>query len=300
MNQLKLIALYCYICECYDTELRWSCQRFSNNSSPAFSDPECLCIYLYGIIEEEKSSIKSIYGYADRHLRSWFPTLPSYQAFNTRINRLSEVFALLLKRMLAEIPQDEVDWGVSLIDSMPIMTCSGRRAGKVAPELTDKGYCSTKKQHYYGLKLHGIAFRVPSALPFPETLLLTPASVHDLRAVKSLFEGMEDRQIYADKAYANEPFNQQLQRQVNTYILTPVKLKKGQSKWEREFNHAADKAFSRAVSAVRQPIEALFAWIIRLTDMQRASRVRSAKGLVAHVFGKITAAFATKVPRLNP
>lgn len=300
MKSLKLIALYYYICECYDTELGWICQRFSNNSSPKFSDQECLCIYLYAMIEEEKFKIKSIYDYADRYLRSWFPTLPSYQAFNARINRLSEVFAVLLRQMLADIPKEEVNLSISLIDSMPIITCSGSRAGKVAKELTDKGYCSTKKQHYYGLKLHGIAFDVPGSLPFPEMLIVSQASTHDLSAVKNNLEKMKDRDLFADKAYVNEMLKKTLQKQMNTYLFTPTKLKKGESDWERIFNQAANKLLSRAVSAVRQPIESLFAWLIRITDIQRASLVRSQKGLIAHVFGRLAAAFATKVPKLNP
>jgi len=252
------------------------------------------------MIEEEKFKIKSIYDYADRYLRSWFPDLPSYQAFNARINRLSGVFSALVSRMLADTPTNEVDFNISLIDSMPIMTCSGRRAGKVAPELTAKGYCSTKKQHYYGLKLHGIAFSVPGGLPFPEILMVSPASEHDLSAVKNQLMDMRNREIYADKAYANEPLNQQLQTHRQTTIFTPVKLKKGQSEWERAFNKAADDLFSGAVSTIRQPIESLFAWLIRKTDIQRASLVRSAKGLIAHVFGRIAAACATKIPQLNP
>ena len=300
MKALKLIALYYYICECYDTELRWICHRFSNNSTPVFSDQECLCIYLYAMIEEEKFKIKSIYDYAARYLRSWFPDLPSYQAFNARVNRLSSVFPALVSRMLADTPTDEVDFRISLIDSMPIITCSGRRAGKVAPELTSKGYCSTKKQHYYGLKLHGIAFHLPGGLPFPETLIVSPASEHDLSAIKNRLLGMQNRDIYADKAYANEPLNKQLQAQGQTTIFTPVKLIKGQSEWERAFNKAADDLFSRAVSTMRQPIESLFGWLIRKTDIQRASLVRSTKGLIAHVFGRIAAACATKIPQLNP
>jgi len=40
--------------------------------------------------------------------------------------------------------------------------------------------------------------------------------------------------------------------------------------------------------------------LIRKTDIQRASLVRSEKGLIAHVFGRIAAACATKIPQLNP
>jgi len=93
------------------------------------------------------------------------------------------------------------------------MTCSGRRAGKVAPELISKGYCSTPKQHDYGLKLHGIAFHVPGGLPFPEILIISPAAEHDLSALKDRLAELQNRAIYADKAYANQSLNRALQIQ---------------------------------------------------------------------------------------
>jgi hypothetical protein len=66
---------------------------------------------------------------------------------------------------------------------------------------------------------------------------------------------------------------------------------KGQSEAIKQRNKAADDLFSKAVSKVRQPIESLFNWLIVKTDIQRASKVRSTKGLLVHVFGKIAAAF---------
>jgi hypothetical protein len=47
---------------------------------------------------------------------------------------------------------------------------------------------------------------------------------------------------------------------------------------------------STAVSHVRQPIEALFAWIEKKTGIECASQVRSYNGLMVHVFGKLAAA----------
>ncbi len=36
---------------------------------------------------------------------------------------------------------------------MPIVTCKGKnREGKVAMEITSKGYCSTKNMYYYGIE----------------------------------------------------------------------------------------------------------------------------------------------------
>ena len=74
-------------------------------------------------------------------------------------------------------------------------------------------------------------------------------------------------------------------------MLTPVKAVKGQTEQEKQRNKAADDLFSKAVSEVRQPIEGFFNWLIEKTDFQRASKVRSTKGLMVHVFGKLAAAF---------
>ena len=69
----------------------------------------------------------------------------------------------------------------SLLDSMPIITCSGKRLGKVATDLTDKGYCSTKSLYCYRVKLHALVFRRLNRIPFPEEIQITPVSVNDLR-----------------------------------------------------------------------------------------------------------------------
>ena len=41
---------------------------------------------------------------------------------------------------------------------------------------------------------------------------------------------------------------------------------------------------------MRQPIETLFGWLQRVTKIQEASLVRSSKGLMTHIFGRIAAA----------
>lgn len=59
----------------------------------------------------------------------------------------------------------------------------------------------------------------------------------------------------------------------------------------KKFNKAADDLFSTAVSRVRQPIEALFSWLIEKADIQKASRVRSTKGLLVHAYGRLATAY---------
>lgn len=289
-KSLKLVKIYLYICEKYDEDLKYHCQRFSNNSEPKLTDQEIMTIYLFSIVEEQRFKIKQIHGFARDYMLEWFPELGSYSAFNNRINRLSGAFGRLGVLLSSEFRPLDCHLGQSLLDSMPIVTCSGKRTPHVAKELVDKSYCSTKNMWYHGLKLHALGFRREGKLPFPEQLLITPASESDLNVFKNAWSGINNRCFFGDKIYFDKDFFHQLQVEKNSEMYTPVKTIKGQSDWEKEFGRAANELISRSVSAVRQPIESFFNWLIEKTDIQRASKVRSTKGLLIHVFGKLAAA----------
>ena len=74
-------------------------------------------------------------------------------------------------------------------------------------------------------------------------------------------------------------------------MMIPVKAVKGQALRISQIDKAANDLYSTAVSRIRQPIEALFNWLIEKTDIQRASKVRSSNGLIVHIFGRIAAAY---------
>lgn len=291
VKELKLISIYLYICDIYDSKLKSACQRFSNNSNPDFTDQEVMTIYLYAMNVEQRLKIKQIHQYASDYLRSWFPLLPSYEAFNMRINRLSEAFRNLSEVLLSGYCPQDCDLNASVMDSLPIITCSGKRTPSVAKEITDKGYCSTKSMYYYGLKLHALAFHRPNHLPFPESIVVTPASENDLNVHKQNWCDIPNRSFFGDKIYRDADLSKDMASISNSKILTPVKAVKNQAQVLIQCDKAANDLYSRAVSAIRQPIESLFNWIIEKTDIQRASKVRSTRGLLVHVFGRIAAAF---------
>ena len=295
---LKLIEIYLYICKRYEDDLKYCCERFSNNNKPELTDQEIMTIYLFTIHEEQRFKVKQIHRFANEYLLSWFPDLGSYAAFNNRLNRLSEAFKQLVSPLIEQYRPENCFLDQSLLDSMPIITCSGRRTPKVATEIIDKGVCSSKGMYYHGLKLHALAFRRTDKLPFPEQLLVTPASFNDLSVFKEAWSNITDRCFFGDKIYYNKEFFANLEVQKNSVMLTPVKAVKGQTQRQKQWDRAANDLFSRAVSKVRQPIEGFFNWLIEKTDFQKASKVRSTKGLMVHVFGKIAAAFINLI--FNP
>ena len=82
---------------------------------------------------------------------------------------------------------------------------------------------------------------------------------------------------------------------LNSEMLTPVKAVKGIPDVLKSFDRAKNDLYSRAVSKIRQPIESLFNWLIEKSDIQRASKVRSTKGLTLHAYGKLAVAFITLI-----
>lgn len=287
---IKLIHLYYHVCDKYNELLRWEVQRFSPNKLKGeITDEEIITIYLFCVAYEEKYKIKSMYNHIKKYWLTWFPQLPSYQTFTARLNRLSEAFHLLVEELLKSLPLPADSLPVLLGDSMPVITCSHKRAGKVAPQLANKGYCPTKRLHYYGVKIHALALRQPGSLPQPQYLGITPASVHDLSALRPVLEKAEASASILDKAYCDAPLAT-IMSQNNNQLITPLKYKQGLATILQHFDEAEQNVFNTALSKLRQPIESLFNWINEHTLIQNASKVRSEQGLIVHVFGRLAAA----------
>lgn len=293
--KIKLLNIYLFICEKYENELRFHCQRFTNNNTPQFTDQEVITIYLFCVYVEKRFELKEMHRFIKNYFSDYFPKLHSYVAFSKRINRLAPVFGLLSESLIKEFSPKNASSKVSLLDSMPIITCSGKREGKVAREITNKSYCSTKDLYYFGVKLHALAFHNQNQLPHPESIIIAKASQNDLTVFKQHWNTIENRTFFGDKIYQNKGFFDQLHAERNSEMLTPIKSVRDQPAILKHWDSAFNFQYSKAVSAIRQPIESFFNWLIEKTDIQKASKVRSTNGLQAHIFGKLAAAFLTFV-----
>jgi hypothetical protein len=283
MRPLQLIQLYYYVCQCY---ARYNClhyQRQSNNYSPRFTDQEVITVYLFGLLQRRFTS-KDTYDLIKDYWLSWFPQLPSYQGYNYRINQLYWHLEVIVGDLMSQLSYLDCYQDVCLTDSLPIILSKRPYQAKVALGLADKGYCSTKKLYYHGLKLHFLGPDRYGKMPLPEQLQFTPASANDLTVLKTVLPRLHNRTIVGDKIFASVPLNKQLAAQ-QVEIITPIKLQKGEKLLD-----AADKYFSNYISSVRQPVEAFFNWLLEKTQLQTASKVRSEKGLWLHCYGRLAAA----------
>jgi IS5 family transposase len=281
----KLIELYLFICRLYDTHPVLKQQRLSNNHEPLFSDEELLTIYLFGHMQGLTTQ-RRIYDYIRRHWRAWFPALPAYQSCNYRLNHLAPACELLIEQLLTNAAWQITAADDRLIDSVPVMLARGTRAnrGRVAPELADTGFCASKQQHYRGVKLHFIAARRTRQLPLPEKIHLSQASQHDLAALREMSVRLPAGcGLFADKAYFHAATAAACKER-GWFLLASYKRHRNEP--ERD----VPTLYNRLVSAIRQPLESLFNWLIQRTDLQNASHVRSSQGLKVHCYGKLAVA----------
>ncbi len=296
--EIELIRLFYWVSDAFEGGGHLYAQRFNkNHSSKAldFLDEEALTIYYYGTMSKHRT-VKDIHTYARKHLSDWFPNLPSCAKFNERLNFLNPVMAytaqLALKEERIQRWLRAFNAGAcfvdAVLDSMPVVLARGSRSdsAKVAREVADKGYCSTKKLWCHGVKLHQLGICVPSQMPDPQCLVLSAASEHDNTVFKEQvapkFRGLR---VFLDKAYHDEAAAPMLLEEFGIRTEPVHKRKKNQKEL-----HCDQKLRNEEVSRVRQPGESFFNWVIDKTGVQVASKVRSLKGLMKHVFGKLTVA----------
>ena len=290
-----LIKIYYLVCDYYQSELQYYSQRYSNNSQwqqLAFTDEEALTVYLFGILED-KGNIKQIYRYTNNHLLSWFPNLSTYQKFNERLNRLAPCLQRLVHILMEQLRLP--DWLIghqqridTVVDSMPIILAKGNRSddAKVARQIANKGYCSSKDLYYHGIKLHSLGVCTPNKLPKPLQFHISKASANDNTIFKQQIAPLYSNiRVYGDKIYHDQKAKDLLWKLFGIEVVACNKRKKGQKHLT-----SAQKFYNTLVSRIRQPIESFFNWLDQHSKIQDASKTRSTKGVLKHIFGRLAAA----------
>ncbi|OYT17165.1 MAG: hypothetical protein B7C24_03885 [Bacteroidetes bacterium 4572_77] len=74
-KECRLIEIFFYGSKKYESDLKFLCERFSNNGEPKFSDVELMTVYLFVMHHEQPFKIKHIHRFAKEYLNSWFPDL---------------------------------------------------------------------------------------------------------------------------------------------------------------------------------------------------------------------------------
>lgn len=260
--------------------------RLSNNKVPLFSDAELFTFAIFTELMGCKHK-KHGYQYLKRHFHGWFPQLPRYEVYSRKLNKYYDALIYIFCRLRRKY--SKVGPSYAIIDTAPIEVCQAQHAqhSTAAQPFVSMGYCAAKNKYYIGAKLQIVAQARTQQLPFPFEFSLASASFHDVTIAKatlpdSEFYGID---LYSDNAYIDNEFQLELFETKGINLITPIKKKKGQHQLTL-FQQASNSIHS----SLRQPIDALFAWINEKTNIQNASKVRSENGLFYHICVKMTAA----------
>ncbi|GLS91809.1 hypothetical protein GCM10007916_28790 [Psychromonas marina] len=111
------------------------------------------------------------------------------------------------------------------------------------------------------VKAHVVARKRDASLPDIEIVFIEEAARQGGPVFEQIRPMLSDNLLFGDQAY-KRPDEEKIELEQGLKALTPIKKQKGQKELSPE-----DKAYSNAVSRTRQPIEALFAWLNKMTGI---------------------------------
>lgn len=131
--------------------------------------------------------------------RRYIPNMLSKSRFNRRLHQVKDHFVTLLN-LLGEYWKRENEDQIYLIDTFPITVCDNWRIKrcKLYQEEAYRGFISSKRRYFYGVKLHLMVTKAG----YPVECFLTPGACSDVAYLDAFdFDLPEGAQVYADKIY---------------------------------------------------------------------------------------------------
>ena len=197
-------------------------------------------------------------------LQANYPKLVNYVE-RSRFNRLISSLFTVIKAIRKNMPRNE-NCQFKIVDSFPLVVNKFGRAyfGKRLREYSSYGYCASKKETYYGMKVHVITDLYGNPIDF----LLTKANVDDRDALYELSDIIYIHTLFGDKGYVGK-VSEELKNEkgINLYA-----LKRGNSK------NPLPKPFRNMISKFRRRIESTFNQLVEHFNIERV-RANSMLGL---------------------
>jgi hypothetical protein len=201
--------------------------------------------------------------HVQKHLRSEFPGLVSYQRFVEYIpSTLIPLYVYLTACCMGDCT------GISFMDSTTLVVCHNRRIAqhKVFAGLAARGKSSMG--WFFGFKLHLVVNDRGELLSF----MLTPGNVDDRKPVPDLVEDLFGK-IFADKGYISQPLFDTLFDNFNVQLITKLR-----SNMKNRLMPLADWLLSRK----RSIIETIFDQLKNISQIEH-SRHRSPMNFLVNV-----------------
>lgn len=242
----------------YEKYVPINVKQRKNKEKAKMSDVEIISIQL--LIECLNKTQNSWYLY----LRANYPNLVNY-VDRSRFNRLVTALFTVIKAIRRKMPKNE-NCKYKIVDSFPLVINKFGRAffGKRLREYSSYGYCASKKEKYYGMKVHVITDLYGNPIDY----LLTKANTDDRDALYELSDMVNIDTLFGDKGYVGK-VSEELKNEKGIKLYA---LKRGNSK------NPLPKTFRNMISKCRRRIESTFNQLIEHFDIERV-RSNSILGL---------------------
>ncbi len=238
---IQITTIYCLT----DDWLR--CQNHREEKHCKLSNAEVLTIAIvaarfFKANFETAHAFMLEYGYIKQRL--------SPGQFNRRLHRLTGILEVLFER-LAQVWKQTEDETIFVLDSCPVSVCDNIRIPrcKIYQNEAFRGYSSSKKRYFYGLKVHMMVNQSGR----PVEVFLTPVSASDTAELKNFHFNLErGSTVYGDKAY-NEYETEDLLNEVEGINLLPIRKSNSKRKLLR-LSSICSRIIASALRRVSVPL----------------------------------------------
>jgi hypothetical protein len=235
------IAIYCFI-----DDLLQTIDKKRLDSRRKLSDAQVITTaiiaarYFQGNQANACAYMKDFFGFE----------IPDKSNFNKNLHLLSDLICKLFYQLSSIFKALNLET-VYIIDSFPVPVCKNiriRRANLLREEKF-RGYNASKKEYFYGFKVHVIC----TGNGMPVEVFFTAGSVHDNTAMQAMdIDLPENSDLYGDSAYLNKDIKALLEE------MGAIKLKAATKKNSIEKN---TKEQALEINYFRKRIETTFASI---------------------------------------
>ena len=232
---------------------------------------------------ERSLSLRANYG-------QWFPNLLSQSQFNRRLRKLGQMLETLRRKWVRQLGGENATSFV--IDTKPIPVMGYRRskrssdfqgsadADAMRPSrlaafcANALRYCAARKMKYFGYKL--VLLSTLKGLPIAYELV--SANTDERKSVEGILETVRNGDIYADKGFIGQDWQQQIASSTGNRIWTIHRQNQ---------HHQNSSNLRRLISRVRQRIEGVFHEIQNTGRNPERLLNKTVRGLATHMTAKI-------------
>jgi len=241
---------------------------------PRFTDSEVITLLLAQDFIPYPGENQYI-GYVRANYLQLFPNLLTQSQYNRRVRNLRLLVEKMRQSWLKEL--GVLTDNHLLLDTKPVPVMGYKRSKKRSDFAgsADYGYCSSRKMKYFGYKLVSLC----TLKGIPLVYELVPANTDERLAAESVLYALKGCNIYADKGFIGEKWQEKIFRHTRNRIFTTKRVN------QKEQNAIE---FDRWLNRIRERIEGVFHEVQNTGRNIERLLAKTVIGLAARVIAKMT------------